>query len=74
MKTTPYTLPQKCALCPIFPPPFLAKDAERIRNPMPKAHPGILNGIKKNMMGRFGCMVIAEKTTAETAPEAPRDL
>jgi hypothetical protein len=57
----------------MFPPPFFASEADKIKKPIPNAHPGILNGIKKNMMGKFGWMVMAEKTTAETAPDAPRD-
>jgi hypothetical protein len=38
----------------MLPPPFLAREADRIRNAIPKAHPGILKGMKKNMMGMVG--------------------
>ena len=74
VNTIPYMLPQKCALCPMLPPPFFAKAADSTKNPIPKRYPGIGYGMKKNWMGILGCMVIAENTTADTAPDAPSDL
>jgi hypothetical protein len=38
----------------MFPPPFFAREAESIKKAIPNTHPGILKGIKKNMMGIVG--------------------
>ena len=70
----PAIAPQICAEWFMLSPPFFAIIADTTRYSGPKTNPGIMGGIINKPILAVGYKKIPAKTTADTAPDAPRLL